>query len=129
MVKSYRGQPVEICCPIKSCQLPMRAVVPQVRASIIREPETRPALRSCAVEKRFVLGNERVDFGMLVPANSDVVLKRSAKRSAENRPSLQAVDLVGGPGRTRTCNQTVMSGAPCRESLVLSGFFVGDHPS
>jgi hypothetical protein len=31
--------------------------------------------------------------------------------------------LIGGPGRTRTCNQTVMSGLDQQNALVLSEVF------
>ncbi len=33
-----------------------------------------------------------------------------AKRQSRIAEAAQVVDIVGGPGRTRTCNQTVMSG-------------------
>ncbi len=36
---------------------------------------------------------------------------------------------VGGPGRTRSCNQTVMSGVPYRGRIEFSCFFVLDHPA
>jgi hypothetical protein len=32
------------------------------------------------------------------------------KRKSSRFQSVRTFDLIGGPGRTRTCNQTVMSG-------------------
>ena len=36
-------------------------------------------------------------------------------------------NFFGGPGRTRTCNQTVMSAAPWREVRAKSAFLDQDH--
>jgi hypothetical protein len=39
------------------------------------------------------------------------------------QPSLASRAKAGGPGRTRTCNQTVMSALGQQNALVFSGFF------
>jgi hypothetical protein len=45
------------------------------------------------------------------PAPKKVALVVSlVEEKAKRAGALQASDFIGGPGRTRTCNQTVMSG-------------------
>jgi hypothetical protein len=47
----------------------------------------------------------------------------SPKWASARQPSLASRAKAGGPGRTRTCNQTVMSGLDQQNALVFSGFF------
>jgi hypothetical protein len=39
---------------------------------------------------------------------------------------MQVIDLLGGPGRTRTCNQTVMSALLSGSILIDFGYFTNE---
>ena len=53
------------------------------------------------------------------PVSLVVSLAEHRKRRDQ---TAQALEKTGGPGRTRTCNQTVMSAAPCRKIRVKLAF-------
>jgi hypothetical protein len=53
--------------------------------------------------------------------------KIAEKTLVELSVAIPVRTMIGGPGRTRTCNQTVMSGGPWREIRAKSAFL--DPPS
>ena len=50
------------------------------------------------------------------------------EETAERTQAAQPFEIIGGAGRTRTCNQTVMSAALWREIRTKSAFLDQDHP-